>query len=236
MRHARSSPRQMASPWWSLACTCLLMILCAVLLAAVRQRSAWDCHGQINGFLVAAESAARASLPPLPPLPAAPLPELISHIDALPAQAAEAELVELPELPPVASALLPVEWDEAAHGAPAARKPLATRQAAAPAARPPALAAEAKGEFTPPAYLRAPLPPYPASMRQSRVEGVVRLRIFLDEHGKPLRVEVADSSGHAEFDATARSWVLQRWEFTPAQLGGRPVPGSVVARVRFVLH
>lgn len=90
--------------------------------------------------------------------------------------------------------------------------------------------------YTPPAYRIAPVPPYPASLRQSRVEGNVRLRIFLDAEGRPQRVVVVQSSGYAEFDSTAGDWVLRHWTFTPARRGERAVAAIVVTQVRFVIQ
>ena len=90
--------------------------------------------------------------------------------------------------------------------------------------------------FTPPAYRIAPVPPYPASMRQSGVEGRVRLRIFLDAQGRPQRVVVVQSSGYAEFDSTAGDWVLRHWSFTPAQRGDKAVASTVVTQVCFVIQ
>lgn len=90
--------------------------------------------------------------------------------------------------------------------------------------------------FTPPAYRIAPVPPYPASLRQSGVEGRVRLRIFLDAEGRPQRVVVVQSSGYAEFDSTAGDWVLRHWSFTPAQRGDKAVASTVVTQVCFVIQ
>ena len=90
--------------------------------------------------------------------------------------------------------------------------------------------------YTPPAYKSAPPPPYPASMRQSRVEGTVRLRIYLLTDGKPDHVEIVDSSGYAELDSEASSWVLKHWLFTPALRNHSPIPSTVLTRVRFVLQ
>lgn len=212
------------------------------LLAAVRLYYEPESCG-LSGFWVAArEAAPRAQEPELAvhdtpvewELP--PVPELAVSI-----QPAEAEPVELAVEPEQRAPLFEMDegWDmpqQSVRSVPGASRrvsPPPRRMKAAAASAAPAAAAE--GEFTPAAYRIAPKPPYPALLRQSRVEGAVRLRIYLDAEGTPLRVEVATSSGYAEFDATARAWVMQRWRFSPARRGEQPVPTTVVTQVRFVL-
>ena len=171
-------------------------------------------------------------LPPQPPL------------EALLIQPTEAPLAAQPELPPDTTPIF--EWpteESLARPAAAPRaerraKPPAPRQATAPqaAAGQHAATPREEGSYTPPAYRSAPLPPYPAAMRQSRLEGSVRLRLFLDAEGRPERVELVQSSGHAEFDATAQAWVLRHWVFSPARQNERAVPSTVVTSVQFVLN
>lgn len=228
--------------WGSLGLTCLAVggsfgALALLGLSPV----VWEIRGELRGYLSAEQESAEEPptepLQALPELPYAPppLPELVVAEERAIAPA-QAEYAAEPELPPVASPLFALPEQELSprpteprRPAPRPTKPVAA-QAAAPAAEAPA------GDYTPPAYRHTPQPPYPAAMRQSRLEGSVRLRIFLDAEGRPLRVEVADSSGHAEFDTAARTWVQRHWEFTPARQGGRPVPGTVVTRVHFVLN
>ncbi len=56
------------------------------------------------------------------------------------------------------------------------------------------------------------VPAYPDEMRQTRLEGSVILDLRVDACGRVLDASVAESSGHASFDAAAlaasRGWVL----------------------------
>lgn len=198
-----------------------------------------ESHG-MHAFWVApsAESAPDAPrrhelIPPprhepqweLPPLPTTePTPPTPTHLE-LPELGIATTPFPALELPP------PVDAPTPAKHSPA--PPRAATVAKAAAAPP---SAQAAGAYTPPAYRSTPKPPYPAAMRQSRIEGSVRLRISIDATGHPQKVELLASSGHHDFDATARSWVLEHWLFEPARRSGQPVPGTVVTSVHFVLH
>lgn len=222
--------------WSSLCITALLMGGGGAVLALISLRLAPETAGQVIGFLAPAPvSTQQRELPAAPP--ASEPPPMVDS--TLPEEEytppAEASLVTLPELPPTEQPSIP-ELPELLIPRRAAARPAPAPRSAAPPVPPAVAAAEAAHDYTPPAYRHAPHPPYPAAMRESRVQGSVRLRIFLDEHGAPQRVEIAESSGHAEFDSTARAWVLRHWEFTPAQRGGNAVPSTVVTRVQFVLN
>ena len=245
-RHTARAPHlwHMRRAWASLGITGVLMGMTLGTLAVISLKHSWMSEGALEGFWV-------SSTPPSVPVPIAQPLELppvemsapsIPAIAPLPVAPAEAVPVALPKLSPAFDSLLEFPVEELAETPPVAKtrpsrpvgKPARAAGAKAVAAQPPA--AEAQGEYTPPAYRSAPLPPYPAAMRQSRVQGSVRLRIFLDDRGRPERVEVAESSGHTEFDTTARSWVQRHWVFSPARRGGKPVPGTVITRVQFVLQ
>lgn len=147
-----------------------------------------------------------------PPPPAWAEPPLLPEVEPLPAPPAEEpDLAEFPTPRRIA-----------------ARRP----QAIAP----PASVAEHTADYTPPAYLQTPKPPYPAGMRQSGIEGRVKLRVALDAEGLPQQVDVVQGSGHAEFDSSAQLWVLRHWRFKPARRGEQAVPATVVTQVHFVLR
>jgi len=57
--------------------------------------------------------------------------------------------------------------------------------------------------ITPADYLRPLQVQYPRSARQTRQQGVVTLLVSIDADGRPVRVEVARSSGHAALDRAA---------------------------------
>ncbi|MCQ2371443.1 MAG: energy transducer TonB [Akkermansia sp.] len=89
---------------------------------------------------------------------------------------------------------------------------------------------------TPPAYLSAPKPPYPAAMRQRRLQGCVGVRIAVSPLGTPTTVDITQPSGHAEFDSATRSWILRHWRFRPATAAGQAVASTVTTTVRFTLN
>ena len=189
--------------------------------------------------------------------PPVPLPDTAVEWDISPpvqeivtVQPAESEMVEVDTaaLPSYLPLLELAEWEAedspprmpaaaprpVVKNAPRPAPPTASAAKAAPAAV--SAAPQQEGAYTPPSYRSAPKPPYPAALRQSRVQGSVKLRVFLDSRGDPLRVEVAESSGHAEFDSTAQRWVQQHWRFTPARRGDQPVPSTITTRVQFILR
>lgn len=89
--------------------------------------------------------------------------------------------------------------------------------------------------ITPPAYKKAPPPPYPADMRASRIHGVVRVRIAVSAEGNPTTVQIISGSGHARLDSAACDWILRYWTFRPARRGEIPVASSVTTSVEFTL-
>ena len=97
-------------------------------------------------------------------------------------------------------------------------------------------AADAAPSTTPPAYLSNPKPPYPAAMRQRRIQGSVGVRIAVSPQGSPTAVDITRPSGHAEFDSTARSWILRHWRFRPATTAGKATASTVTTTVRFRLN
>lgn len=57
------------------------------------------------------------------------------------------------------------------------------------------------------AYLTPPRPHYPAESRRSGEQGLVLLRVMIDELGRAARIEIQRSSGYARLDAAARDAV-----------------------------
>lgn len=72
-------------------------------------------------------------------------------------------------------------------------------------------------------YAKAPSPPYPRDALMAGLQGTVLLQVLVDVDGRPLQVDVAQSSGHRVLDNAARSYVLRHWTFRPATKNGRPV-------------
>jgi len=61
--------------------------------------------------------------------------------------------------------------------------------------------------------LYAPNPPYPPAARREGREGMVELLVLVDGRGRAKRAEVSRSSGHDDFDESARNTVMTRWQF-----------------------
>lgn len=252
-RHARLLHAQsLRRAWASLGISALALGVGAGALALQRLGIEPYVVG-FQGFWVAEPQGAAMAVAQVEPVELlSPLPEDVAVVPPTVAEVAPPSpaLLEEVELPPMPE-LLAAEADDAEPFAPPAassrrtvdrrtaaaapRAASAAQRVASAAAEVPASAAQ-EGEFTPPAYWKAPKPPYPASMRQSRIEGSVQLRIALDAQGHPRRVDVVGGSGHVEFDSAARLWVLEHWQFKPARRGAQAVPGTVLTRVHFVLN
>ena len=85
-----------------------------------------------------------------------------------------------------------------------------------------------------PGYLTNPKPDYPPEARRRKQQGLVVLNVFITGEGRPQRVEVAQSSGHALLDAAALEAVRQ-WRFSPARIGNLPIASQVEVPIRFKL-
>ncbi len=117
----------------------------------------------------------------------------------------------------------PVHAPPAPAPSPVPTPALPPMQAAKPALDP--------GSASPPAVVRQIAPVYPARARSTRFEPTVahrvRVRVFLDEAGRPLRVAVLEGvPGPYGFDEAATDAALKS-SFAPAKQGGRPVAGSL---------
>lgn len=83
-------------------------------------------------------------------------------------------------------------------------------------------------------YLRNPAPAYPRISKRLGEQGEVSLRVLVDPHGKPRRVELSASSGFERLDRAALDVVL-RWSFVPARRGSRAVEAWVIVPIVFSL-
>jgi protein TonB len=203
--------------------------------------AAW--HGLLAAALAVAmepghrELASRASpvavrlLPPLP-LARADGPALAPAHDWRPSASA-------PALLPVAPPEFVVEADPPSDAAPAiAVMATATPSPALPPAPAPARWAPEAREAEPvqPARRAACAPaPHPLPLRERGIEGVVRLRVWVDELGRAGQVLLASSSGWRLFDDAAMAQA-RRCPFHPAQRGAQPVGSWVEFPVRFALE
>lgn len=127
-----------------------------------------------------------------------PLPPAAVRLAAVPLPT-----VPLPEIPAIEPPREPVAASSAASPAPVEADGAALQPAA------PAVVAAAPARETAPvaveqvAYLRFDPPQYPALSRRLGEQGVVLLRVEIDEDGVPRSVQVHRSSGHPRLDAAA---------------------------------
>lgn len=85
-------------------------------------------------------------------------------------------------------------------------------------------------------YASAPPPAYPVAARRMHHEGTVLLAVLVDVDGRPLRVDIRESSGHRQLDDAAREQVLARWRFRPAMRDGRAIQAIGLVPVNFRLR
>ena len=77
-------------------------------------------------------------------------------------------------------------------------------------------------------------PAYPAQSRREGEQGVVTLRVLVDERGRTVEVNVQKSSGFPRLDAAALQ-AIRRWTFVPPTRNGQPVRSWSRVQVRFQL-
>ncbi len=154
-----------------------------------------------------------ASGPDYAPLPA-PLPAGVSEASGMDAERRRApepeerpQLVETPPPPPP--------------------EPPAPVAPATPAGVP-----LASGTRPEPIEGRMPTPTYPAQALRRGDSGTVVVRVEVGPDGVPTSVNVARSSGSRVLDRAAVA-AVNRWQFRPAQLEGRPTVGSVLVPIEF---
>jgi protein TonB len=83
-------------------------------------------------------------------------------------------------------------------------------------------------EITDVAYIEPPAPKYPAESKRTGEEGLVILRVLIDEAGRAAQIEVERSSGYARLDAAARA-AVERALFKPYVENG--VPRVAMAKI-----
>ncbi|MBS0420181.1 MAG: energy transducer TonB [Proteobacteria bacterium] len=149
---------------------------------------------------------------------------------------AERPPVDQPVLTPVHQVLIPppdvvveIEPGSTAIAASAADTP-----------PPPPPSAPASGSATIPeisdvAYLVQPAPRYPPESRRIREQGLVMLRVLIDERGHAKAVEIYKSSGHPRLDEAARAAVT-RAVFKPYIDGGIARAAAAIVPVEFSLR
>ncbi|MDD2048298.1 energy transducer TonB [Pseudomonas putida] len=115
-----------------------------------------------------------------------------------------------------------------------------TRQPVSTPANSPGTPAPAAPPMSPvislrPSFVSPPPPPrYPSQARRRNQQGIVRVEVCLDEHGKQLKLTLVRSSGVTSLDQAALEAVTQ-WRFRPEIVDGRAVPSRVEIPIEFAL-
>jgi len=163
--------------------------------------------------------------PPSTPPPPEPAPPPRAHLVR--------HLLPTPAPPPPTTSTAP------ADAAPPALTP--TASAPTPATNVPVAAgisdigpASPAGETRTLAYDGALRLAYPVASLRAREQGSVLLRVLVDEHGAPQRIEIARSSGHPKLDAAAREAVRSA-RFRPVLRAGQPAPAWGLVPIEFRL-
>jgi periplasmic protein TonB len=155
------------------------------------------------------------SLPPTPPRPQLPQVTVVTP----------QPLMRQPELPIIE---IPSDMPQSSHAI------------SVPVQAPPPAAAQQEDHSVPKLvsaveYVREPSPRYPPQSRKLREQGLVVLRVVIDERGAASSIEIETSSGHSRLDAAARDAVL-RAAFRPYVEDGEPRRALVLIPIEFALN
>jgi periplasmic protein TonB len=77
-------------------------------------------------------------------------------------------------------------------------------------------------------------PIYPPASRRAGEEGTVRVKVLVDERGRPSQVQVAQSSGFPKLDEAAIA-AVRKWKFVAATDGNKSVQAWTQVAVTFKL-
>jgi protein TonB len=84
-------------------------------------------------------------------------------------------------------------------------------------------------------YVREPAPRYPPQSRRLGEQGLVVLRVLIDEKGQACSIEVESSSGYARLDHAAKE-AVGRAAFRPYVEDGEPRRALVLIPIEFSLN
>lgn len=85
-----------------------------------------------------------------------------------------------------------------------------------------------------PSFLELIRPVYPSLARRLGKEGSVLMRLYIDEQGRPVKVEIIKKAGFGFDEEAVRA--IKQSRFRPAMKKGIPVSSVVILPVRFVLE
>lgn len=131
-----------------------------------------------------------------------------------------------PQMPLIETAVTPVVSEKAITAV--AMQRLAPPAPAASSDRTPRLISAVE-------YVREPVPHYPPQSRRLREQGLVVLRVLIDEQGKACDIEIENSSGYARLDHAARE-AVSRAAFRPYVEDGAPRRALVLIPIEFALN
>ena len=86
-----------------------------------------------------------------------------------------------------------------------------------------------------PDHAYSPKPAYPLALRDLGVSGVVWLRVWVDDTGRPREIELSKGSGYRLFDEAALR-AVQHWRFIPAKNEQQSLASWVEFAVRFEIN
>lgn len=84
-----------------------------------------------------------------------------------------------------------------------------------------------------PTFLKRQMPVYPLLARRLGKEGMVVLRLFINEKGRLLNVEVIESAGYGFTESALEA--VKMSTFSPAHENGVNIPSRALLTIRFVL-
>jgi len=161
--------------------------------------------------------------PPAPPAP----PKTVQIAPKAPALVAP----QLPMLPVVIenTITLPPPAPRAAEPSPA---PVVAAQAPAAPATPAPAQPSGPRVVSGVEYVRAPQPVYPSLSRRMGEQGVVTLRVLVNEQGRAEQANVQQSSGFSSLDEAGRQAAM-RALFKPYLEDGKAIPVYVIVPINF---
>jgi protein TonB len=201
--------------------------------------SAWAMAGIVAAHAALLVLLSALNAPPLPQ-PTQTLSVHIVHTAAsppapTPPPPAPARMTPTP-LRPLPTRRQPAPVLAAQTASPAAPGESAPTPPSLPAAHnaPAATASTSQARFDA-AYLHNPTPLYPALSRRLGEEGKVLLHVHVDASGRPMQLEVKQSSGWPRLDQSALEAVA-RWKFIAARRGDEAIDAWVLVPIVFNLN
>ena len=230
----------------------LLVGIGAVAIGAVAIVGVWVAISGVG------EGGGDIEPPPLEPPPLEPRPLESPPLESPPVQSPQLESsspeppsVEPPPLeppPPVSSPSEPVpvgvrpveappDQPPALEPSPLEPVPLRVRRVPSPlrpaALGPGATVNVAERVTEPPRRTRQVNPRYPEAARRARIQGDVKLRVKVDQHGDVEDVSVLNGLGMGLTEAAEKA--VRQWKYQPAMRDGKPVAVDINVTVRFRL-